>query len=760
MLSDAFFVGPPNPARRLSVGGVGRYEELATMTRSTSTATTTLSAYPPRKRRGGGKNKNNDDDNTNEEDDDPDYDPVLDEPKGRQGDGRNWIEKSSPIGIGKLVEGTPDVTTGETDKETDGNYDLGLNGVSFQTGELSSRMYDTLMTVAMKRFPAGTTSLPSEMEDVYKLYAMDITSKEAVKAALDQNGLEIALDGEEESNEDEGMWGDIDSVQLIDPKTGKVEDDEMYDTLDDAVEQGDWEPGQPFNFVVRNVPARLKEMDISDFLSNLDPDGNLRGEAKEKGITLPDEDVASLKDLGKECDRRVNVAPFEAEDAKTAYTGDGTKGYNIMSRSDLLRDSIGADGTENGSTLMHVMDALVSHGCLVVDVTDNGTKYSDALKLHKMWNVASNFFDNVDGDAEVASSLPGMQIAEGAGSPHAAVGFAQYGDGAMSFLETRIDRDSEDRSIVPQEAANILGSEGVASMVDAFDTMCDVGKDLVRVAIAAANMEYDAFLGQSEDDLENSDLPLISGLTFEEEDVAGVVGEGDYVTAAKLSSDAAALLADELIDDGKQNSANSEQGIINMSPHRLCRYQGVAKKDDDGKNKPASSNKETFGAHTDTSFLTLVPVADVSGLEVFDEAAEKWLRPELLARQKWEEQQHEQGKDPAAQTESITVFDDESGEERKVDLPWHCRYVVAMPGELLQIGTRNEVGAAIHRVISVLNGEARISAPALLRARSGMRLNLSKYFGNIETAGSLLKECDGMNMEDIHNALQPSSYRD
>ena len=49
-------------------------------------------------------------------------------------------------------------------------------------------------------------------------------------------------------------------------------------------------------------------MDISDLLTRLDPDGKLRDQAKESGVTLPDEDVASLRDLGKECDRRVKVS--------------------------------------------------------------------------------------------------------------------------------------------------------------------------------------------------------------------------------------------------------------------------------------------------------------------------------------------------------------------------------------------------------------------------------------------------------------------
>ena len=285
-----------------------------------------LFAYPPRKNR------------RNDETDD-DYDPIMDEPRGRRGDGRNWIEKSSPIGIGELSP------QDENDEGTDGNYDLGIDGTSFQTGSLSSRMYEALMTVALKRFPAGTTSLPSELEDVYVKYALDITAKEAVKAALEQNGLELAITSDEE---DEGLWGDIDLVQLVDMETGEVEnEDEKYLSLDEAVEEGDWIPGQTFNFVVRNVPARLKEMDISDLLQSLDPSGEYRNQAKEKGITLPDEDIETLRELGKDNDRRVNNAPREVDSGENVYFGDGSKGYNIINRSDLLQESGNNDGTEN-----------------------------------------------------------------------------------------------------------------------------------------------------------------------------------------------------------------------------------------------------------------------------------------------------------------------------------------------------------------------------------------------------------------------------
>lgn len=406
--------------------------------------------------------------------------------------------------------------------------------------------------------------------------------------------------------------------------------------------------------------------------------------------------------------------------------------------------------------LMHVMDALVSHTCLVVDLTDGGTKFGDALILSKMWDNASNFFETVGSSDDVLKSLPGMKAAEGAGSPHAMTGFASYGDGSMQFLETRVERDG--RNIVPLEITEIMSQEGVQNMVGAFDVLCQLGKDIVRVAVAASNMEYDAFLGQSSDAEEDSDFPMISGLTFDDTEIAGIAdvdSEGNYADAARLSSEAAVLLADELIDDGKVRADNIDQGSISMSPHRICRYEGKTGSDD---KKTDSKLKETFGAHTDTTFMTMIPVAEVSGLEVFDEGVNKWFRPELLARKVWESDRQKQGLDPTGQTDTVTIFDGD--EEKEVDLPWYCRYVVAMPGELLQIATRNEVAAAVHRVVSVKGENARISAPVLLRARAGMRMNVPKYFGNIETAGSLLKECNGMKLEDIHNALQPSNNKD
>ena len=367
---------------------------------------------------------------------------------------------------------------------------------------------------------------------------------------------------------------------------------------------------------------------------------------------------------------------------------------------------------------MHAMDGLVNHGCLIVDVTDGGASYKEASILAKMWDATEQFFNSIEG----VTDLPKMKPAEGVGSKNAVVGFASYGQ--MKFLETRLRRretKNDDNNIVPEILEDYIGLNGCKIMEDSFDVMSNIGKDIVRIAVAASSIEAEAFLTPTgkleEDDGDEGgigDMPFISGLTFEDAELFGVstgnendddevlvATEEDRLNAAIRASEAAALLADEIMDEGNiPQNFEGVVGSINMSPHRICRYSG--KNNDDNQKKKVI--EEVFGAHTDTSFMTIVPVAATSGLEVFDEDSEKWYRPELKARKTWEQEQLDKGLDPSALFETII---DENGEE--IQLPWHSRYLVAMPGELMQIVTRDEVPASVHRVVEISN-KARLSA--------------------------------------------------
>ena len=363
------------------------------------------------------------------------------------------------------------------------------------------------------------------------------------------------------------------------------------------------------------------------------------------------------------------------------------------------------------AALMHVMDALVSHGVLLVDLTDGGSDYEDAMKLKKMWETAGTFFEKVEDDS-VEQKLPGMTTVMETGSEHAKVGYASYDSGSMKFLETRKERTTG--TLLPKEAHDVLGEEGMETLQAAFDAAASVGKDIVRIATAASSVEHGAFLGPD--------------------------GEDDDQEVR--ASEAATLMANELMDNGRPLGATTSiehnEGVVSMSPHRLCRYSD--------EREQTTSAREVFGAHTDSSFVTIVPVAAVSGLEVYDEDTESWYRPELKARAHWEEEQKSKGNNPSSFFEEI---------EGGVQLPWHSRYIAVMAGEQLQIATRDEVPSTVHRVVAVKDGPARLSAPILLRSRPGTKFHAKRYLGG--TLGNpLLEECDGKSMEEIHAATQPS----
>jgi len=426
-------------------------------------------------------------------------------------------------------------------------------------------------------------------------------------------------------------------------------------------------------------------------------------------MRLPDEEIASLKDLADETVRRTEASPREAvedEDAYAAQSSLDKRGYKPIHMSDLTNFDMNDPSHTN--TLMHVMDALVSHGCILVDLTDGGKSYGPARTMANMWSVAERFFAEKEDDA-----LPGLQTAHETGSGHAKVGFASYDGGNLQFLETRLERSSGE--LLPRLDDNILGPDSRRALADAFHAVARIGKDITRIAVAASTSEI----------------------------VAGIPRTKAFESATKLS--------DELLDDGRPlpptaDIANSE-GTVSMSPHRLCCYtnRNTAETTEDA---TTESTKEIFGAHTDSTFLTAVPVASVAGLEVFDEDADRWYRPELAARLYWEEEQREKGKDPTASVEEV---DGES-------LPWYSRYVVMMPGEMLQLTTRSEILASVHRVVATQDRPSRLSCPILLRGRPGTIMDVDRYLGGVQ-GDPILDECNGMTIEEIHNAMQPTPFQ-
>lgn len=175
---------------------------------------------------------------------------------GIVGSGPNWIERSFPVDTKEGISLDPKAVE---------DYNLGLSGVDWGVGPLSLRMYDTMTerSSALDQADAATAELILRS---LKIYAMDFTSKEAVKQALNQNGLQMVLTEDEEDME---LWGSVDSIRLLDEKTGDPIAGRVYDDWEDAVD--DWIPGQPFAFVVRNVPAKMRELTAEEVLRAIKP---------------------------------------------------------------------------------------------------------------------------------------------------------------------------------------------------------------------------------------------------------------------------------------------------------------------------------------------------------------------------------------------------------------------------------------------------------------------------------------------------------
>jgi hypothetical protein len=137
---------------------------------------------------------------------------------------------------------------------------------------------------------------------------------------------------------------------------------------------------------------------------------------------------------------------------------------------------------------MHVMDAFVSHGVLVVDLTDKGTTFKLAAEVAQMWDTANRFFAALDLDPDLEQSLPEMTSIPA--SKYAKIGYANYNNG-MQFLETRVSRDGS--GVLPREALSALGDEGERVLAKVFSTIADVGKDVVRIVTAASTIEHEGF---------------------------------------------------------------------------------------------------------------------------------------------------------------------------------------------------------------------------------------------------------------------------
>lgn len=155
-----------------------------------------------------------------------------------------------------------------------------------------------------------------------------------------------------------------------------------------------------------------------------------------------------------------------------------------------------------------------------------------------------------------------------------------------------------------------------------------------------------------------------------------------------------------LIDD----AARLAWGQTGASVHRLVRYQGAAISDGNGGSDGSGSSGGSdvlFQAHTDGTWFTVIPVAEVSGLEVFVPAAAT-----------------SSSSSAAATTRSPLRSGGAAGAWVSPEAQGVAGVDVAvLSGEFLQLLSDGLFSAALHRVVRPAAGlKGRLSAPLLLRA--------------------------------------------
>ena len=151
-------------------------------------------------------------------------------------------------------------------------------------------------------------------------------------------------------------------------------------------------------------------------------------------------------------------------------------------------------------------------------------------------------------------------------------------------------------------------------------------------------------------------------------------------------------------------------GEFSSSLLRVCLYPPPpvpAQIPCDDSSRASNAVTVAFGAHTDTSFVTLGLASDVSGLQILDRESRRWVSVE----EGEEEVDH-------STTSSVVVFS----------------------GEFLQVLSRGAFEAAAHRVVSQasLYGE-RVSVPFIVRGRNRAVINIE---------GVRTRECTGSDEGD------------
>jgi hypothetical protein len=350
-------------------------------------------------------------------------------------------------------------------------------------------------------------------------------------------------------------------------------------------------------------------------------------------------------------------------------------------------------------------------GCSIIRL-----RGKDAVSVRGLVDFADDFFEGVDDD-DFNAAIKDVGVFRIANNVHAGFDGNVNLEGKMQVLYTKLiagTADEETPVLLPLEVGELVGPHSLSHAHEGMSALLDIGSQ---------------------------------------------------ITSAVLGMDASST--NKLLDDCTTRGSGSQQQLcdpladnVSNSYQRLIRYLEPRQGNAAGEADPA------FWPHVDSTFLTLIPMSALPGLEVWCPSSLHAKSSDLAQRGEW-----------VRPIRPITIDNDNEFTDDEDD----CVYVFALAGEFLQLLSDGDVPTCIHRVIPPTPSspdpfgmtlqqkyKPRVSAPMFVRPRRGeeailnVRSDLNKSIESITSRGlyfqeGLLEECDDMLIWDYMDCMSPNN---
>jgi hypothetical protein len=294
-----------------------------------------------------------------------------------------------------------------------------------------------------------------------------------------------------------------------------------------------------------------------------------------------------------------------------------------------------------------------------------------------------------------------------------------------SNLHNNDSDDNEDPLLLPLEVGELVGSASLRRAHSGMSTLFDIGSQITSAVLGMDSESTNKLL----DDC--SRVNDSSSSSKQQEQQHEMRSENHEEIAITMS--------------------NSYQRIIRyLKPKQQQQHQSSIS----GATEEKEEDDAAFWPHVDSTFLTLIPLPDVAGLEVWCPSSLYSESDNLSERGEWVRPI----KPLTADTNDV--------------------HVVALAGEFMQLLSNGDVPTCIHRVIApkppppfgfagssnAKKYKPRVSAPLFLRPRKGEEaiLDVESDLRDSDNPGlyfeeGLLEECDSMRVWDYMDCMSPDN---